>query len=197
MIARALFDAALSAARDWHSSIPEMSAFCDWPSDLNYEERTAVAQPVIPHLQSDPGTASAESRNLRDALVALAPQAEWRLTYSEQEVGRDMLQRYGWFELAGPDGHFRTDQTRMTVGYWGAGLDYGRHWHEAEELYSVVAGSATFMADGEAPRTLGPGQTRLHRSNQPHAMTTADQPVLTFVLWRGSGLADPPRMAPP
>lgn len=194
MTARALFDAALAAARDWHASVPEIAGFCDWPPDLAYQARPAVARPVIAHLESNPGAASPGSTPLRDALVALAHHVEWRRTYTEAEVGHDVLQRYGWFELAGPDGHFHTRQTRMTVGYWGPHINYDRHQHTAEELYSVVSGRATFLADGEVPRTLGPGQTRLHRSNQPHAMTSADHPVLTFVLWRGKGLSDPPRM---
>jgi len=196
MSARALFDAALQAARDWHTALPAASEFTAWPDDLRYEGRPPAPQPAIAHLTRDPGTACDLSRPLRDAIVALAPYAEWRLTYTEDEVGADFLRRFGWFELAGPDGHFLTDKVRMTVGYWGPNLSYGRHHHKPQELYTVVSGSGLFMLDGDDTLTLGPGDTRLHPSDQPHALDTTDQPILTFVFWRGDGLADDPRMTP-
>ena len=194
MKTRALFDAALEAARNWHAALPAMQDFCVWPDDLQFVDRPAVERPVLAHLERDPGTANDRSRPLRDAIVALAPHLEWRLTYTEDEVGADFLQRFGWFELLGPDGHFLTDQVRMTVGYWGPNLHYGRHQHEPEELYTVVSGQGAFMLDGADTLTLGPGDTRLHPSNQPHALDTHDHPILTFVIWRGDGLANDPRM---
>lgn len=196
MTARALFDTALAAAKDWHTSLPAMQDFCDWPVDVTYVRRPAVSQSVIAHLQNDPGSASPSSQSLRDALVALAPHVEWRLTYTEDEVGADFLQRFGWFELVGPNGHYLSQKVRMTVGYWGPNLDYGRHQHIPEELYTVVSGSGVFLLDDQPTLTLGPGDTRLHPSNQPHALKTTDQPILTFVLWRGEGLADDPTMTP-
>jgi hypothetical protein len=42
---------------------------------------------------------------------------------------------------------------------------------------------------------LGPGDTAFHASNQPHAMTTKDKPVLAYVLWRGD-LKTPPVLTP-
>jgi hypothetical protein len=36
------------------------------------------------------------------------------------------------------------------------------------------------------------GDTRMHNSNQPHALTMTDGPILTFVLWRGAGMAGLP-----
>lgn len=195
-MSRALFDAALQAVRDFHAAIPALSDFAPWPDDLRWAERPARQVPGAALMQRDPGAANDLSRPLQQALCALAPHLEWRLTYSEDEVGRDFLNRYGWFELAGPTGHYLTDKLRMTVGYWGSGLYYPWHQHEPEELYSVVSGGALFELEGDAPLTLGAGDTRLHPSERPHAMTTTDQPILTFVLWRGEGLADDPRMSP-
>lgn len=195
MSARAAFEALLSAARDWHASVPALAGFVPWPDDLRYVPRPAHALPLIPLLQADPGTTSPQSQPLCDALRAIAPYAEWRHTYTEAEVGGDFLNRFGWFELAGPDGHFITHQTRMTVGYWGPNLYYDWHQHEPEELYSVVSGQAVFRVRDQTDETLSAGGTRLHASQQPHALETRDHPVLTFVLWRGAGLADPPRLS--
>jgi len=194
--ARAAFHSALDAARDWHAALPAMAAFTDWPDDLRYAARAPVSRPVLPLMERDPGHASPQSARLQAALLAAAPHAEWRLTYTEEEVGRDFLNRFAWFELAGPDGHFVTDQCRITVAYWGRNLFYARHWHEPEELYTVVSGSGIFMVDNQPDLILGPGDTRLHLSNQPHALRTQNDPILVLVIWRGAGLADDPRMVP-
>ena len=194
MSGRAALDALLGAARDWHAALPELAAFCDWPEDVQPVRRAPVPIPATDLIRRDPGATTAQSKPLCDALIAAAPHVEWRLTYTEDDVGPDFLRQYGWFELAGPGGHFLSHQTRLTVGYWGPGLFYPRHQHRAEELYSVVAGHALFHADGDPDATLHPGDTRFHASDQPHAMTTTTSPVLTFVMWRGAGLGDAPGM---
>lgn len=194
MSARARLTAALEAARDWHASLPAARDFCDWPDDLIWADRAAHRLPSAMHLLSNPGAPGAGSAPLMEALQAVIDDVEWRHSYTAEEVGQHFLDHFCWFELAGPEGHFLTDQARITVGYWGPGLFYPRHQHAPEELYTVVSGRALFHADGEADARLGPGDTRLHLSNQPHAMTTGDDPVLTLVLWRGAGLADPPRL---
>lgn len=185
----------LDAARDWHASLPALTAFTPWPEDLLYRPRPPLGLPHLSDLAANPGQATAHSQPLRDAILAAAPHIEWRHTYTEAEVGRDFLDRYGWFELAGPDGHFITSQTRLTVGYWGPGLAYDWHQHPAEELYSVVAGGGLFRVANEKDRLLGPGDTRHHAGHQRHALDTSDQPLLAFILWRGDGLDDPPRMS--
>ena len=195
MTAKAALHRLLDAARDWHGALPSLRDFAPWPDDLTYVERAPNPLPVIAHLMADPGAASPASLPLRDALVGAAPYIEWRHTYTEAEVGRDFLDRYGWFELAGPYGHFTSQQCRLTAAYWGPNLNYGWHQHAPEEIYSVISGSALFKLDGEEDLRLTPEQTRLHGSNQPHAMDTGEQPVLTFVMWRGEGLGDDPRMS--
>lgn len=192
---RAAFDTALDAARACYDAIPALKAFVDWPDDLTFQRRAPHSLPLIPHLRADPATTSPVTTPLRDALVALCDHVEWRHTYTEAEVGADFLNRYGWFELAGPEtGHYRSQTARLSVAYWGAGLHYPWHHHAAEEIYLVVAGEARFEAEGEAPRTLRAGETQFHRSNQPHAMTTGTSGLLAFVLWRGEALSAPPKM---
>lgn len=195
MTTRALFDAALAATRNWHSTLPAARAFCPWPQDIAYRARAPYSLPATELIQTAPGAVTEASTQLVNALQALAPHLEWRLTYTAEEVGQHFLDNFGWFELAGPDGHFITHETRITVGYWGPGLHYDRHQHQAEELYTVLSGEAIFMADGEEDHVIGPQGTRLHASNQPHALATTHSPVLTLVFWRGEGLSDAPAMS--
>lgn len=194
MTARALFEDALEAAKAWHAALPEVQKFCPWPESLTYQERPAHPLPVIDLLHADPGKTTASSAPLVRAFQNVAPHLEWRLTYTADEVGQHFLDNFGWFELAGPDGHFITHETRITAAYWGPGLDYPRHQHRAEELYTVVAGEALFQSDGDPDERLGPGATRFHASEQPHALFTESHPIVVLVFWRGVGLADAPAL---
>lgn len=186
-------DDVLEAARQLHQAHPDLAAFASWPDDLT---PTGLQPAHIPatDLVGDFGLDGvAPTRDLVAAIKASAHLAQWKHTYTEEEVGADFLNRYGYYELFGPTGHFHSTQLRGYVGYWGAGLDYDWHSHQAEELYLTLAGGAVFRSN-EDETFVGPHQTRQHKSWQSHAMTTTDQPILTFVLWRGEGMGDLPRM---
>lgn len=196
MSARALFETALEAARVWHAQLPEAAAFCNWPDDLSWQDRASQRFEAADLIVAAPGVPSPASAALLGALQGVADHVEWRHSYTVEEVGQNFLDNFGWFELAGPEGHFHTTQARITVGYWGPDLFYPRHQHAAEELYTIVSGTALFHADGDPDVTLGAEGVKLHHSDQPHALTTSHSPVLTLVFWRGTGLDDPPRMTP-
>ena len=186
-------DDVLEAARHVHQSHSGLSAFGAWPDDLEPTDLAAHSIPAVELVQNTEIPADAATQTLTNAIKASAHLAHWQQTYTEEEVGADFLNRYGYYELFGPTGHFRSNQLRGYVAYWGAGLDYDWHSHQAEELYLTLAGGAVFRVEGEEC-FVGPNQTRQHGSWQSHAMTTTDQSILTFVLWRGDGLADLPMM---
>jgi mannose-6-phosphate isomerase-like protein (cupin superfamily) len=194
-------DPALAFARAYHAatlliaSTPALLTFAGWPLALPVQ-RAPRGVPAARILKDWAEGNTEVTLSLHDAVRGIADYAEWNQTYSEEEVGADFLQRYGWFELVGPKGHFHSDQVRAYIAYWGANLYYPWHQHEAEELYFILAGEAVFEAEGRAPRVLRPGETCLHTSWQPHAMTTKDSAVLALVLWRGAGLEGVPMMGP-
>jgi mannose-6-phosphate isomerase-like protein (cupin superfamily) len=133
----------------------------------------------------DAGLGDTFDATLRDALIGVWDQAHWRETYRDTNIGEDFLTRFGCYELAGWEGHFTCQPMRSFLVYSEAGLYYPWHHHPSEEMYVIVAGSALFEAKGREPRVLGPGDAAFHASNQPHAMTTSDKPVLAYVVWRG------------
>jgi len=184
-----LFQELLDAARHVYSHSEELQKFAPWPSDLIYVERPEQRVPAVRQIKKWTGT-----HPLHIATQRVAEFGNWKLTYTEDEVGFGFLQDYGYLELYGPDGHFQTDEGRAYIGYWGRGLYYPWHRHEAEEIYSVVSGSGYFESEGAEPAQLKTGDTRMHQSNQPHALTMTDGPILTFVLWRGAGIAGIPIM---
>lgn len=167
---------------------PALAGFSQFDTKASPVERAPNPIPAIALVQALAGGGSAETAACVAAIAAAAPAANWQQSYTEDEVGRDFLNRYGYFELIGPTGHFLSGQTRAYIAYWGDHLYYPWHLHQAEEIYYVLAGQAQFESEGQEEAIVGPGGTRYHASNQPHAMTTFDQPILALVLWRGAGL---------
>jgi mannose-6-phosphate isomerase-like protein (cupin superfamily) len=188
VFSRAFHELTLSVAAK-----PDLRAFAGWPyAPLAHLDAEPV--PAIEIIQNWSEGYSNETASLHHALQAIAPYARWQQTYTEQEVGRDFLNRYGYIEFVGPTGHFASDQVRAYFAYWGDNLYYPWHLHQAEELYYIISGQALFEADGQPAQVLKPGDIRVHASNQPHAMTTTDSPILALVLWRGDGIDGLPRM---
>lgn len=186
-------DDVLEAARLLHQRHPDLAAFGPWPTDLVWSELQPKTVPAVTLIQNSELTACGPTRDLEKAIQATAHLANWRLTYSEDEVGADFLRRYGYYELFGPTGHFHSKQLRGYVAFWGPWLNYDWHSHAAEEIYLILSGQALFKTPQDEVE-IGPNQTRFHASRQSHAMVTTDQPILAFVLWRGEGLNDLPRM---
>ncbi len=181
----ALFRQLLSAAHEEYEASPELCDFAEWPTDLTYVAPRPRAVPALPQI-----SAMADEGALQAALAAVVDHADWVQTYSEAEVGREFLNNYGYIELFGPGGIFTSSQCRAFIGYWGQGLYYPMHDHEAEEAYLVIGGRGLFEADGEVPADLGPGGVRIHAPFQSHAMEMRDAPMLALCLWRGPGMAD-------
>ncbi|MBI1217986.1 MAG: hypothetical protein GC186_05505 [Rhodobacteraceae bacterium] len=187
-------EALRTAVGDLLRASPELRAFADWPAAPVPGAVAPLAMPAIRLIEALSARTTAATAAVVSAVRLSARDANWQHTYTEAEVGRDFLDRYGWFELVGPGGHFHSDTARAYIAFWDAGLHYPMHLHEAEELYYILAGGALFHAEGEPSRWLAPQDTRLHRSNQPHAMDTQDEPVLALILWRGQGLSGAARM---
>jgi len=184
-----LFQQLLDAAHAVYSTSAALQDFASWPTNMMYVDKPTVLVPAVRQIKR-----WSNDHPLHQATQQVADYGHWKQTYTEDEVGFGFLQDYGYLELYGPDGHFQTDHGRAYIGYWGRGLYYPWHRHEAEEIYSVVSGSGYFESDGEASSMLHPGETRMHVSNQAHALTMTDGPILTFVLWRGAGMAGLPLM---
>lgn len=182
---RDAFQSAWDAVRVLSSGTPALSAFTEMPEMLESRHLPAQDIPASRLFGTDEAAASAGTLSVLQAAKVLTPSAHWLRHYTEDQVGADFMARYGFFELAGPDGHLDWPDHRAFFAYWGPGLHYDWHHHAAEELYIVLSGEAEFHVDGLPTRTLGPGETSHHASHQSHALTTRDRSVTTLVLWRG------------
>lgn len=193
-MSRAAFDRLLVAVGDLFEEYPVLAAFDAFPEDLEWSGLPPEPLEMASQVAGWHVDGTSPVHEFHQSVQSVAPEANWRQTYSEAEVGADFLANYGYFELYGPTGHFHCGSARAFVAYWGAGLTYDWHHHAAEELYFVVSGAAVFQCKGKADATLTRGMTRRHDVWQRHAMKTRDRAILTFVLWRGEGLEQPPKL---
>ena len=173
---------------------PALAAFAPVPASPAPADKPARTPSAVQEFLRDPGPSSPATAAFTAAAVAAAPYARWHQTYTEDEVGRAFLDHYAWMELWGPTGHFHCGAARAFVAFWGPGLYYDWHSHEAEEIYFLATGEADFHAQGAEDARIRAGETRTHASFQPHATTVGSRPILTLVLWRGRGLGDMARM---
>lgn len=168
------------------SALPDSNAWRHIPPE---------AKPVIGHLGAARAATAPAFAPLIDAIIAAAPQIHWKTSYTTADgVTEDFMNRYGYFDLATPEGPFLVSDYRLTVAFWGEGLLYPEHWHEPEELYAVIAGDVLFRAAGRAPRRAGPGDFVHHEANQLHATEMDRGPLLAVVGWRGGNLMKFPEM---
>jgi dimethlysulfoniopropionate lyase len=145
--------------------------------------------PVCALLKDTTNLANTRTRPAVQAICDAAPDLCWQQSYTEADgFSAEYLNAYGWFNLISPEGVFRSDSIRVSVCYWGAGQHYLEHWHEPEEFYLVLAGSAKFHSAGSAPRRCNAGDVIHHASNQAHAIDITPGPLLAAAFWRGNGL---------
>ena len=182
---RSSFDDALAAAKNLHRSHPEVAQFTAWDDAVKYQTLAPHPIPAAKALPADEGLRDGRELDCYAAFCASAPYAGWLATYKDEDIGDGFNQKFGSYQLIGAHGHFYSDKLNSYVLYAKKGLFYPWHHHPAEELYLIIAGEAIFEPAGRHPRRLSPGDTVFHGSNQPHAMTTEDKPVLAYVLWRG------------
>lgn len=179
--------------RDYaHSQAPDVFAFCGEALLEGHEETipTINLSPVIERLPNlSPHTALATEAIFK-AVLSAAPHVQWQQSYTANDPGIDAehLANYGWFNLIAPSGPFKSNKLRLSIGYWEKGLSYPVHWHEPEEIYLTVAGSALYLSEGKAPVRGGAGATICNYSNQPHAAEFDEMPLLAAAFWRGDNL---------
>ena len=183
---RARFDEAFAAAGDLHQANPVVAEFTSWDKTARFQHLAPRMIPVAATLPADKGLRDGAELDSYAAFCALAPSAHWLKTYKDADIGHTFNQKFGSYQLIGAQGHFFSLKLNSYVLYAERGLFYPWHHHPAEELYVIIAGHAKFEAAGKKTRQLGPGDTIFHASNQPHAMTTEDRPVMAYVLWRGN-----------
>ena len=129
---------------------------------------------------------------LAGAVCRAGSSLAWRQTYRPDELDSAFLNNYGWTQM------FPTEPTAAGVAcgllLLGPHTHYPAHAHEAEEVYVPLYGTAEWLK-GDGPwRAHAPGALIHHRRDEPHAMRTADAPLLALYLWRSDNLLQQARL---
>jgi mannose-6-phosphate isomerase-like protein (cupin superfamily) len=166
----------------WEKNL-DLSNFSKLPKDLIYNNLQSNYIEPAKRLKTWKSNFT-KTENIHEIIRELTPYINWKQTYDVKDVGKSFLEKYGYFELFGPTGHFLTKKMGLFVIFFDTNNFYTWHNHEADELYFVLSGSAKFESVGDKSEILTPMKTRLHKSFQPHSLTTYNDKCLSLVIWR-------------
>ena len=167
----------------------------DWPAaPYNLRQASPNYLPVLSFLPAVVEAAHDKSKYIIEALVSLSPKLTWGQTYSQDDFGAYFLKRYGWTEIIGQQGPIPSNHLACGFLLLGPGIEYPRHSHEAQEVYIPLTHHTAWQRKKQAWETGAAGKPRLHTSWEPHAMRTADHPLLALFLWRGGKLVQKSRI---
>ena len=93
-------------------------------------------------------------------------------------------------EIIGPTGMIEDKRFRFGILLQDPQILYAKHQHEAEELYLVLSGVASWAVDEKIATDRNAGEFIHHAKNQPHQMKTNDEPLLAIWAWLGDISAD-------
>lgn len=181
----------LDETRKLHALVPALNAFRPFPDPVTPQQVVPHHDPLADRMAAEKAATIPSLEAFRAACIAASPAAKWRETYKDTPGGEAIHAFFATYEILGRDTALGTHEMRSFIVYQAPGAHYPLHHHPAEELYLVIAGEADFTIEGEGTQTLRPGDTSYHRSNVPHALTTGDQGIIAYVLWRGDLLTKP------
>ena len=179
-----LFIGALKEIKYIWSTNQTLSNFVSLPEDLKLynvkNNQINVTTKLASWSESDVDT----NKKIHKILSSLSFHVKWENGYTEKDVNNNFLNNYGFFELIGPTGHFKTSEMALYVNYLDKNTLYPLHNHEAEELYFIISGEAKFENNNGDYEILTSNKTRFHKSFEPHAITTNNKQILSLVIWK-------------
>ncbi|NDW45939.1 dimethylsulfonioproprionate lyase family protein [Ruegeria sp. PrR005] len=116
-------------------------------------------------------------------LLAAFDLIPWGVNPVAAQVG-DRGSMYIVATLMGPEGPVPCADLRMGLYYQRPNTYYGLHNHDADETYTILAGSAIWTA-GENTQLRETGAQIHHPSLMPHAFRAGPEGLLTFWRWSG------------
>ena len=179
-----LFIGALKEIKYIWSTNQTLSNFVSLPEDLKLDNVKNNQINATTKLASWSESDVANNNKIHKILSSLSFNVKWENGYAEKDVNKNFLNNYGFFELIGPTGHFKTSKLALYVNYLDKKSFYPLHNHEAEELYFIISGEAKFENNNGDYEILTSNKTRFHKSFEPHAITTDNNQILSFVIWK-------------
>lgn len=162
------------------------------PQNMAFRDVEKNQLPCLHHLDEATEVVDVLARDLVEYLVEIKDQLRWGQTYTAADFGQHYVDNYGWVELFGTRGHLVSSEMSGGFLLLGPGLHYREHRHEAEEIYVVLSGDATWQRGGGEFVQHPVGTVIHHTSNTLHSTKAGARPVLALYLWRGGKLVQRP-----
>ena len=178
-----LFDNLKQETLSLWSSNKKLNEFVKLPDNLIYNDipsSNIESVKILNNWKAD----NSSIKPMHKLIKKVSPHAFWKQTYEEKDVGKNFLDKFAYFELFGPSGHFLTNEMSLYVIFFDKETYYTWHNHKAEELYFVISGCAKFESKGDKSKILYKTNSKFHKSFQPHSLTTFKDSCLCFVVWR-------------
>jgi len=183
---------------------PALAPFlADWPtardsrrsaSSVGVRAGAPAALPVLRWLPRIGAGAHPFASALVSALCRAAPRLAWKQSYTADDLGTTFMHNYGWTEILGPRGGETRGNIACGLLLLGPHTYYPPHRHEAEEIYVPLSGTAEWQQGDAIWRAYAPGTLIHHRSEEPHAMRTGEEPLLALYLWRSAHVLQQARL---
>ena len=167
---------------DWRVLLPKLN-----PGDID-QALSPKQLPVLSYLPQMAKQAPPGNRRLIKMLIHLQHELHFNQTYTARDFGAAFLQQYGWIKFLGPDAYWRSDELSSGLILLGDHITYPEHWHDAEEIYFPISGTAEWYHQDRGWQAISPGTMIHHASNIKHAMRTIGEPLLALYVWRGGNL---------
>jgi len=143
--------------------------------------------PSTSHLETAFADGDDAAAALLTAIRPVAFHLPWRYSYAKRSDAQGLEDNMAFAEIIGPEAPYASERVCLGLTLIGPNTFYPPHRHPAIELYYVVAGKATWTADGESLRNP-PGAFILHGSQVVHAMHTDQKPLLAVYTWSGEDI---------
>lgn len=140
-------------------------------------------------------TFPAKLKSISEKIEGLKDYWQWGQTYTQDQMGLDFINAYGWAEIAGLKGPIKTDQFSLGILILDAHTHYPEHHHKATEWYLPLTDGAEWFDEDRGWRQEPNSSLIFHRSNILHAMQTHDSPLVALYLWSGESLAESAQIA--
>ena len=112
-------------------------------------------------------------------------------TVPEDYLGKSFADQFAFTQLVGPweiEGEpaaYKSETIAVGFSLQAPNLFYAPHYHKAQEFYGVLSGTARWQLGHTGPAHFPPGSFIFHDVDVPHAMETADEPLLCIWAWIG------------
>ena len=169
---------------------PWLQLLCDGLSGAAPRTNEAVGHHIVDtHLTAAVALAGDAEAPLAQALLAAAPSLTWCRAYDGVDGDADFVHfrdNYAYTRFIGPDdgtAPFTHPDIAMGFSLQAPKVRYGLHHHPAVEIYGVIGGTAEWKQNDDPWAMRPPGSLMIHEAHDDHAMTTHDEPLVTWWAW--------------